>query len=489
MRTKTIYTFLTMGMLAMIAMAGCAGSSNSSGSRPSAPAGLTATPADSQVTLQWSASKGATSYNVYDATTTGGPYNKISSTITTNDVVTGLANGQQYYFVVTAVNSAGESGYSNEASATPQPAITKPNAPANLTAVAGNMQVALTWSASVGATGYHVYITSTSTFTQETAAGPISTATGLANGIAYYFTVTAFNSVGESGPSNLASATPTLVINTFTVGTNPGGIAIDASGNVWVSNYGGDTVSELTYASSYAASNTYAVGSEPWGIAIDKAGNIWVTNYSGDTVSELTYASSYAASNTYAVGSEPYDIAIDEEGNVWVPNFSGDTVSELTYASSYAASNTYAVGSGPYSIAIDKSGNIWVGNFDGETVSELTYASDYTFANTYPVNSYLNSYSYGTAIDASGNVWVANTYYANTVSELTSASDYASSITYPVGTEPSGIAIDKAGNVWVTNDGGTTVNEIVNTALGPQYFPCSYFTDTTCPQFQGGGNY
>ncbi len=373
MRTKTIYTFLTMGMLAMIAMAGCAGSSNSSGSRPSAPAGLTATPADSQVTLQWSASKGATSYNVYDATTTGGPYNKISSTITTNDVVTGLANGQQYYFVVTAVNSAGESGYSNEASATPQPAITKPNAPANLTAVAGNMQVALTWSASVGATGYHVYITSTSTFTQETAAGPISTATGLANGIAYYFTVTAFNSVGESGPSNLASATPTLVINTFTVGTNPGGIAIDASGNVWVTNYGGDTVSELTYASDYTFANTYPVNSYlnsySYGTAIDASGNVWVANSGSNTVTELS--STGVSVGTYNAGLWPRSVAFDASGNVWISNLSGHTTTELSSSGKFI--DTYDGTNSILSVAavIDMSGNMWAVNYDNNTVTQF----------------------------------------------------------------------------------------------------------------------
>ena len=57
--------------------------------------------------------------------------------------------------MVSAVNSAGESGNSNQASATPQ--LSLPPAPTGLTATAGNAQVSLSWNASPGATSYNVY--------------------------------------------------------------------------------------------------------------------------------------------------------------------------------------------------------------------------------------------------------------------------------------------------------------------------------------------
>ncbi|HKQ73186.1 MAG TPA: fibronectin type III domain-containing protein, partial [Blastocatellia bacterium] len=87
---------------------------------PPAPTGLAATAGNAQVSLTWNASTGATSYNVKRSTTSGGPYTTIATGVTaTNFTNTGLTNGTTYFFVVSAVNSAGESPNSNQATATP----------------------------------------------------------------------------------------------------------------------------------------------------------------------------------------------------------------------------------------------------------------------------------------------------------------------------------------------------------------------------------
>src|SRR5205823_2530206 len=87
---------------------------------PAAPTGLTAAAGDSTVTLNWGASQGAASYNVKRSLTSGGPYNQIGNVASASSSDSGLQNGTAYYYVVTAVNSAGQSGNSNEATATPQ---------------------------------------------------------------------------------------------------------------------------------------------------------------------------------------------------------------------------------------------------------------------------------------------------------------------------------------------------------------------------------
>ncbi|MCI0539466.1 MAG: hypothetical protein L0Z50_30010, partial [Verrucomicrobiales bacterium] len=86
---------------------------------PPAPTGLTATAGNAQVSLSWTASSGATSYNVKRATVNGGPYTTIASPTTTSHTDTTVVNGTTYYYVVSAVNAAGESANSNQASATP----------------------------------------------------------------------------------------------------------------------------------------------------------------------------------------------------------------------------------------------------------------------------------------------------------------------------------------------------------------------------------
>jgi fibronectin type 3 domain-containing protein len=92
----------------------------------SPPTGLTATPGNVQVSLSWTAAAGATSYNVKRATVSGGPYTTIATGITTMSYTdTGLNNGTTYYYVVSAVNAAGESGNSSQVSATPSAGATK----------------------------------------------------------------------------------------------------------------------------------------------------------------------------------------------------------------------------------------------------------------------------------------------------------------------------------------------------------------------------
>ena len=181
-----------------------------------------------QVTLTWTASSGATSYHVKRAATSGGLYTQVGAATVTSYTDAGLTNSTKYFYVVSALNTAGESANSSEASGTPTlpaPAPSVPAVPTALAATAGNQQVSLSWTASSGATSYHVKRASASGGPYTQVGAPTTTSytnTGLTNGTTYFYVVSALNATGESANSSQASATPAAVAAAdVTITVNP----------------------------------------------------------------------------------------------------------------------------------------------------------------------------------------------------------------------------------------------------------------------------
>ena len=213
--------------LSMIAAA-CGGGGGGGGSNSSTPAtipttptdvtAVTATPGNGEVTIAWTAVAGATSYNIYWSTTTGvTTANGTEITGATNPYIqTGLTNEVTYYYLVTAVNSVGESAASAQVSAIPavNPA---PAAPTDVTATPGNGEVTIAWTAVAGAISYNIYWSTTTGVTtadgtEITGATNPYIQTGLTNGTTYYYVVTAVNDNGESTASPQVTAAPTDVV-------------------------------------------------------------------------------------------------------------------------------------------------------------------------------------------------------------------------------------------------------------------------------------
>jgi fibronectin type 3 domain-containing protein len=132
----------------------------------------------------------------------------IARNVSTNSYVDStVTNGTTYYYVVTAVDgSSNESANSNGASAVPIV-----SAPINLTATAGNSQVALSWGAVSTAIGYNVKRSTTAGGPYAVIASNVSTNSyvdsTVTNGTTYYYVVTALSGNSESVNSNEASAT------------------------------------------------------------------------------------------------------------------------------------------------------------------------------------------------------------------------------------------------------------------------------------------
>lgn len=82
---------------------------------------------------------------------------------------------------------------------------------------------------------------------------------------------------------------------------HPNGIAVDGAGNVWVTNFSGDSLSELQGAQGAnpgkALSPNSGLGKDanlgrPYGVAIDASGNLWVSNFGLNTITEFLGAAS-----------------------------------------------------------------------------------------------------------------------------------------------------------------------------------------------------
>jgi hypothetical protein len=175
-----------------------------------APAGVTAVPGNGQVTLDWLAAAGATSYNVYYGTVSGVTPSTGTQVVGVQApaVHLGVNNGSTYYYVVTAVNSFGESPASGQVSATPVFPGGNPLPPASLTVTPISGQNSIAWSAVTGATAYNLYWSTRPISPDKYSADNVIrgvtspfTHTGLTNGLNYCYIVSALNANGESGDS------------------------------------------------------------------------------------------------------------------------------------------------------------------------------------------------------------------------------------------------------------------------------------------------
>ena len=145
--------------------------------------------------LTWNAVSGATSYKVYRATSQNGTYSLLGTVTTTSYTNTGAKAGTTYWYKVKAVNSAGESAYSNIVSGR----ATVTTLTLGHSSTSGKPQ--LTWKAVSGAASYKVYRATAKNGAYSvinTTKALTYTNTGAALGTTYYYKVEALNASGKS---------------------------------------------------------------------------------------------------------------------------------------------------------------------------------------------------------------------------------------------------------------------------------------------------
>ena len=233
-------------------------------------------PTGTGFTAKWEAATGADGYyldvspsDTFDSFVNG--YQELPVRGSTNRGVGGLAEDTTYYYRVRAYNATGTSANSNTISVTtstrpPVPPVALPGSSTTPGGFKAN------WNASIGATGYHLDVSSSSTFDayvpvyQNLDVGNTTSysVVGLAPTTTYYYRVRAHNALGSSANSNTIDVTTPTHTPTPTAPSPPVASA-------------GSSVTSTSFTANWASSN----GAAGYKIDVSTASDfsLYITGY------------------------------------------------------------------------------------------------------------------------------------------------------------------------------------------------------------------
>ena len=168
----------------------------------------------------------------------------------------------------------------------------------------------------------------------------------------------------------------------------PNGVAVDSSGNLFVTDSGHSLVKELL-APDFSTSVTLASVNGnfyfPVGIAIDTAGNLFVSDAAIGTIKKIAAADGYVTVSTIATGFDfPTGVAVDKEGNVFVADYISNQLTELVAATSYSVSIPIPASfSALVGVAVDADGNLFTAD-ENDGIQEIPPPADIKRSSTWP---------------------------------------------------------------------------------------------------------
>lgn len=243
---------------------------------------------------------------------------------------------------------------------------------------------------------------------------------------------------------------------------HPGGVTVDASGNVFVTDILNNRVlKETPSGASYTESVLFSVGlNSPFGITVDGAGNIYIVDALNrrvlkETVAATGYTESVLVSTNL---HSPTGVAVDGSGNVYyadTPSNSGSlgvqrVVKKTLSGGVYTDSTVVDVTNGldnPIGVAVDGAGNVYIADTDiGKVWKETLSAGIYSQTT---IGTGLN-HPNGVAVDGKGNVYIADRGNLRLLKETPSGSTYAET-TLATFLTPWGLAVDAIGNVYAAD--------------------------------------
>lgn len=233
----------------------------------------------------------------------------------------------------------------------------------------------------------------------------------------------------------------------FGASIGPGPIAAGPDGNLWFTEYAGDSVDSITTGGTMTR---YTAGidasSGPSGIATGADGNIWFTELLVSKIGKITAAGGVTEYSTgLTPGAEPDSIAAGSDGNLWFNEASAPKIGKITtsgmiteYSGGLAGATLFGITGGP-------DGNLWFTDYNGKvgkitTTGMVTEYSTGLVPGAHP--AYITS-------GPDGNLWFTDYFgYVGKVSTSGSITEYPA--TLPPGMNPYFIAPGPDGNVWFT---------------------------------------
>lgn len=252
---------------------------------------------------------------------------------------------------------------------------------------------------------------------------------------------------------------------------SPNFLAIDALGDVWASNNGASSVSELdNFGNALSPASGFTGGglNNGFGIAVDGLGNVWVADRNNPgALTEFDSSGNAVAGSPFSGGGleNPAPVVVDGGGNIWSGSFDG--AGPFNALNKFSSLGVALSGSGytdpslnnPVNLAVvPVTGNVWAVNENGNSLTEFTNAG--VFVTTIP-GSVPNGLSspQAIALDNSGNLWVADA--SGDVSELSSTGATLNLFFSGVQpTNPSSMVIDGVGNIWIPDASRSAVLEM-----------------------------
>ena len=246
----------------------------------------------------------------------------------------------------------------------------------------------------------------------------------------------------------------------------PTGLAVDASGNIYVADQYNSQIKEMP-AGCLDASCTTTLGSGytyPVGIAVDGLGNVYVANpYYGARLVEMPpgCADSSCMTNLGGGFNTPDSVAIDGSGNVYVADFGTHAVTKMP-PGCLDSSCVTTIGGGynsPQGVAVDVSGNVYVADQQNGTVTEIPPGC---IVSTCVVTL---GGGFGqpdaVAVDGGGNVYVTDVV-SESLMKIPPGCFSASCVVTLGGnySYPAGIALDGSGNLYVSDQRNNHVKKI-----------------------------